>query len=667
MEIIAPLLDWISNNPTWAGLFVMLTAFAESLALVGLFLPGAAMMFGIGALVGTGHMELWPTLAWAAVGAIAGDGVSFWLGRTFHQRIRVMWPFRTHPELIARSTRFFYRHGGKSILLGRFIGPIRPVIPAVAGMLEMPTGRFLIVNIISGLCWAPVYVLPGMVFATSLGLAAEAATRLAVLGGFLIVLILVLVWLTRLVFDWIHRHTYAPMRRLLEWTRLHPVMGEVPAALLDPEHREARGLTLLALILLTAAALTAWLLPLALGSEWLRNINHYVFHTLQTLRTPAMDHVMVAITQLGDTTVLGMLFLVLFGWLGWQRRWHAAGHWLAAAVFSVALTQLLKAATHIERPIALYDGASALSFPSGHASHSMVVFGFLAVLIGRELNDQRRFVVYAFTVTLVSAIAFSRLYLGAHWLSDVIGGLFFGLAWVALLGIAYRHHPSGALNLRGLLAATLLSLGAVYGWNSQTHFERDLQRYAVQRETVSMATRQWWTAGWHSLPAYRHDIRGYRDHPLTLQYAGGLAPLRQQLEAAGWYGPMRADALNWLNWLSSQMPIHQLPVMPQVHDGRNESLLLVRKSGDTDTLFALRLWRTDITLQPGNRPLWTGNVSTLHLSANHGLYVPRTGKDFATPLKLLLRQVQSGELSGFRYRQPQSDGRQLLMLRYAAE
>src|SRR5512145_1525788 len=103
-SFVTALFTWIEHHPHVAGLGVALLCFAESLALVGFLLPGAALMFGVGALVGSGVLELWPTLAWSALGAIAGDGVSFWLGKSNHQRIRVMWPFKRYPELIARST-----------------------------------------------------------------------------------------------------------------------------------------------------------------------------------------------------------------------------------------------------------------------------------------------------------------------------------------------------------------------------------------------------------------------------------------------------------------------------------------------------------------------------------------------------------------------------------
>ena len=142
-----------------------------------MFVPGTVVMFGIGAMIAAGSMELLPTLLLAAVGAVLGDGISYLIGRHYHQRLRVIWPFRNYPDMIARGVDFFHKHGGKSVLLARFVGPVRPLIPAVAGMLDMPARRFFAGGYAASALWAPAYILPGLLFGASLGLAAEIAGR----------------------------------------------------------------------------------------------------------------------------------------------------------------------------------------------------------------------------------------------------------------------------------------------------------------------------------------------------------------------------------------------------------------------------------------------------------------------------------------------------------
>lgn len=655
LEFIAPVLEWTASHPAWSGLLVFLVAFSESLALVGLFMPGAVLMFGVGALVGVGALELWPTLVAAALGAVAGDVVSFWLGRHFHQRLRVLWPFRTHPHLITGATDFFYRHGGKSVLLGRFVGPLRPVIPAVAGMLDMPTGRFVAANLSSAALWAPAYLLPGMVFAASLNLAAEVATRLAVFVVVIVAIVLAVVWAVRRSFDFLHPRTHAMVGAILRWSRGHPVVGELPASLLDPEHPEARGLTLLALLLVAAAAGFAFLLQAA-GGTALADLNTYVYELLQELRTEPMDRVMVAVTELGDGFHLLSVFTAGMLWLAWRRHWHAAVHWLAATAFIVLATRLLKFVTHLPRPVELYEGIRTFTFPSGHTTYSLVVYGFLAVLAGRELSMAARRIVYAFAAAFISLVAFSRLYLGAHWLSDVIGGALLGLTWVAFVGIAYRRHPRGRVEPLPLLAVCLLATATSGAWRFEHRMEADLERYAPPASSVEfMDPAHWRTEGWTTLDSRRTQLGPRPPEPLTLQYAGAVGPLRERLEEAGWERPPALTASSWLRWFGGDRA-GGLPLLPQLHHGTPETLVMTRAL-TPGSRHIIRLWRSTVVLEPGETPVYVGYAGRIRVESVLGLFrIPRTVEVYSEPEWLAATFADGGS-----YRVTEGARRVLLM------
>ena len=157
------LLNWLSSHTRWLGLAIFLIALVESLAIAGLLVPGVVLIFAASALAGGGDLGLMAALSWAFAGAVCGDLISFVMGRWFHQDIRRMRLFARHPHWLDRGESFFRQYGTYSIVLGRFIGPIRPIIPMVAGMFDMPFWRFLLVNILSAVAWAPAYVLPGYV------------------------------------------------------------------------------------------------------------------------------------------------------------------------------------------------------------------------------------------------------------------------------------------------------------------------------------------------------------------------------------------------------------------------------------------------------------------------------------------------------------------------
>ena len=637
MTLLTPLLDWLAIHPHWAGLAVFLIALAESLALVGLFMPGALLMFGIGALVATGTLALWPTLAWAAAGAVLGDAISFWLGHHFRQQLLAIWPFSRYPQLIERATQLFQNHGGKAILLGRFIGPIRPVIPAVAGMLGMRWSRFLPFNLLSALLWAPAYIIPGMVFAVSLELAAAVAARLAVtLVGLLLLLFLVAA-LARWLFHQLHPHTHTLLRHALQWGERHPHMGHLSAALFDPEHPEARGFTLLTLILLLATALFVALLQ-ATMSGLLVQLDSAIYQSLQALRTPWMDQLQILITELGDGYLLTSIFLSLLCWLLLRRHWLAIGHWLSAGLFVAIAPPLLKWLTQLDRPQPLYDGLSNFSFPSGHAVGSSVIFGFIAILWAGELRIAWRWLPYAIATVIATAIGFSRIYLGAHWLSDVIAGLALGGAWVALLGIAYHRHQQRSLPRHEFAIITLLLLPLLAAGYMVQQIDADQLRYRQPHISQQLMLDSWWQQQWQALPQRRDDRQQQRLH---LQYVGDKRWLQQQLIAGGWQQATPLTTSSWLRWLNPVTPLPQRPLLPQVHQGQHEALRLIR--ADTDGNFQLlRLWRSTAHLQQSNTPIWLGNLSELQpRSLLLGLLtLTQQGSDSMTAVKALAEALR---------------------------
>jgi undecaprenyl-diphosphatase len=161
-EWFTELLGWIELNPAYAGWVVFSIALAESLAIVGVLVPGVVILFGAGTLIGAGILDFWTMCAWAIAGAIIGDGLSFWLGHHFEYLTERWRWFRLHPDHLQRGVDFFRKYGDLSIALGRFFGPIRAIVPLVAGLMRMPPKRFYIANVLSALVWAPAYLLPGM-------------------------------------------------------------------------------------------------------------------------------------------------------------------------------------------------------------------------------------------------------------------------------------------------------------------------------------------------------------------------------------------------------------------------------------------------------------------------------------------------------------------------
>ncbi|MEX0590861.1 MAG: DedA family protein [Xanthobacteraceae bacterium] len=155
------IIDFVKANAPWAPAIVFLLALAESLAVVGIFVPATVFLVGIGALVGASDIQFWPIWMGATVGAVCGDAVSYWIGYMLKDRARTVWPLSRYPAMYDRGDRFFRKWGVWSLFIGRFFGPVRGMVPLVAGVFDMQFALFMLANIASGMVWAFVLLAPG--------------------------------------------------------------------------------------------------------------------------------------------------------------------------------------------------------------------------------------------------------------------------------------------------------------------------------------------------------------------------------------------------------------------------------------------------------------------------------------------------------------------------
>ncbi len=594
------------------GLALLLAA-GEAFPVLGATVPGTAVIIGLGALVPGGALAMWPLVGATAVGAVLGDGLSYLFGRRHKQRAMALWPLRARPGLLASGEAFFVRHGSKAVLISRFLPAVRAVMPLVAGISGMSAARFYTVDLAAGLVFAVSHVLFGMAIGASLTILHAIAARLAVLVVLVAVLAGLAVWLTpRAV-----RGAVLLVARLRGPVRHWADTGtgwhhRLARSLLDPEQTEAPGLAVLGLALIGGVWLFLGVLQDVIAGDPLVRADRAVLHLLQALRAPVADQLMVAVTELGDASVVIPVTLVVLAWLVWQRAWRAVLYGAVSVAGASGFALLLKLTLRHSRPGALYEGWNAYSFPSGHAAASTALYGFLVVLICREVGARARVAVSLAAVSLVGAIAFSRLYLGAHWLSDVLAGLAFGTAWVALLGIVYLQHTKRGVRAGGLAVGSLVALLAAGGWHIAMAHAADLRRYALRQPVEHMAFTAWSSGGWATLPVQRVDLLGDYEEPFTIQWAGPLAGLETQLLAQGWRLPVPWGLHASFEWLLPNAAPTALPVLPHLDNGRAEALVMIRAGGAVapDQRLVLRLWPSGVVLSGGaaEQPLWIGTV-----------------------------------------------------------
>lgn len=172
----------IRSNQIGAGPIIGLLTLAESMLIIGFFVPATALLLMIGGLVGNGLLDPVSVLVWGIGGAILGDALSYWIGRWAGPSLVHCWPMSKHRRSVARARLFFSRFGFLSILIGRFLGPIRSTIPTVAGIMRMPQWRFQLANALSALVWVPMLMAPGFLAVRGLD-AAQSSQNTALLIG----------------------------------------------------------------------------------------------------------------------------------------------------------------------------------------------------------------------------------------------------------------------------------------------------------------------------------------------------------------------------------------------------------------------------------------------------------------------------------------------------
>ncbi len=204
-----------------------------------------------------------------------------------------------------------------------------------------------------------------------------------------------------------------------------------------------------------------------------------IYRQLQLLRTSWLDDILITVTQLGDTLMVTVITSVVALWLLVRKSWRTAGYWVLTIISSAVINTSIKAAIVRARPgDMMYSGWSAYSFPSGHTTSNIVLYGLLCILVYPCIEKRAaRIVTVCCAMGFALLIAMSRVYLGAHWFSDVLGGILVSTLILCIAGARYRAGKTHALTAGAFLipiVATLLIVGSVHVWHGR---HLSMQRY----------------------------------------------------------------------------------------------------------------------------------------------------------------------------------------------
>jgi undecaprenyl-diphosphatase len=438
--------DFANLLGDWTYVIVGLLAFLETGAGVGLLVPGETVMTIGGAVAGLGVINLYLLLAIAWTCAFLGDSFSFMLGRKLGRGFVIKHGPRlgvTH-DRFEQVERYFEKHGGKTVLIGRFLGLIRALAPFVAGTSGMSYAAFAPYSILGSGLQVSSNVLLGYIFARSIDVAADYAGLFAlVLGTAIVIVVTVVVAYRKLrvpenrvaIVEWMEsRRITAP---IVDAGRRFKPQFQFVADRLSPGGTFGLEVTTLAAIVAVSSFVFIAFAQLFAGNPAPTPGDQTAFDIANAIRTPLIDELAKILSWVGSSVVILPLIVITAIVLARRKRWYEFTGLVLSALTIWIGVDIAKEVIARPRPEGGLVAVSSLSYPSGHAAHS-VFYTWLAVTIAVRLKpDMARSTGLVLSgLALTGWIGLSRIQLSVHYLSDVTGGWAFGAFWFAFFGAA---------------------------------------------------------------------------------------------------------------------------------------------------------------------------------------------------------------------------------------
>jgi len=435
----------------WTYVLVGVAAFLETGAFVGLVAPGETIVLSGGVIAGQGTIDLLPLIGIVWTCAVLGDTTSFYIGRRLGRRFLEKHGPRvkiTH-ERLEQVDGYFDRHGGKTILIGRFIGLVRALAPFIAGSSGLPYRRFVPYSIVGCGAWATLFCVLGYVFWRSFDkvqhLVGQALFGFAVTVG--VIVAAVSTYRRRdEIRKWLDDHRSHPLvkpvfvigRPLYRWV-VEPLVRLLtpPARFVGNRLMPGElGLELTTLVAIAGVGLyfyIAYLVhfahtfaPSPLDQDWL--------DLADRLNTDMLVDVAKVVTALGALpTVIALV--VATGILLVARRRYAEAVVLVIGLLLIYIAvHVTKDAIDRPRPPRSLVGTTGEAYPSGHAAYATAWIA-VAVVLTRRLRLVATGSLVFIGIAIAVVVGATRVYLRAHWGSDVGGGWGLGAGIFAALGV----------------------------------------------------------------------------------------------------------------------------------------------------------------------------------------------------------------------------------------
>lgn len=629
-----PVIQSYGSLGYWA---IFLISFFEALVFAGSFIPGTPIILFYGFLASVGYFNVGDLFILAVAGAVAGDAVSFYLGtksrNLFHEK-----NFLLNTKYLEKSQRFFEKYGDKSIFWSRFVAVIKPFIPFTAGVAGMNVKKFAFWNVFSALVWASSHLAAGYFFGGAFRVIETWTTRF---GIFILV---------SAIFFWFLWFAIKKGERALEYTvsfvhstgwslvNSFPVRWfyhQFPKTYVFLAKRFNSNsfwgwpFTLLVSSLFIVSLSLFSLVKNILVSSPVVFLDTKIENILVVFRDSFLVKFFLWVTALGEYQVIISVVLIttaLF-WL-WQKRFYIVSLYVTV-IGSTASAYLAKIFINRSRPggeIPVFT-EHFFSFPSGHATVIIALLGFLTYCVWRNFKTWKiRVNSFFLASAIIILVGFSRLYLGVHFLSDVLGGYLMGFFWL-LLGIAISEWLIVKSHRRGgegiieeiktekqvadkrlwlkFFTGLLVSAEVFYIGSFITSFrpifntiDQTAERQIIVRDISDPLFEKY-------IPKFPENLAGDYQTPLNFVIiADSDEVLKEKILSLGWTTADPINPKSFIKMLSAyfkEVEYDSAPVSPLFWHGQPNDFVFEKPvSGDELGIrYKVRFWKTDITTEEG--------------------------------------------------------------------
>ena len=441
------ILGWLPSGGAYY-LLVGLISFLESLAGVGILVPGSVLVVLAGFLAAHGKGDYHLLVIVSALGAVSGDLLSYWLGARLGEVLRQKKLFRRRRQLLQKAEIYFAGHGGKSVFIGRFVGFLRPFIPFVAGSTRMAPLPFILYALLSGVLWGFAYPGLGYFFGASWKLVQVWTGRFSLF----IALIVAILVVDALFWRWMAPRLaelgarfwdrcrkgwgrFTERHRVAVFRQRHPRLWNALAERFTLRRGSGLYLTAGFAFSVLFASLFLWVVRAVQLHPPLLRLDRRIYALLQEARHPLADTIFSVIAHFGSLPVIAMAGFLLLLWLILNNRDFSAVIVIAGTAGGKLLIFVLTAFFGHFRPPPLLPGPSfSAGFPSSHAFLSLVFYGLLVyMLLDTVSNWKTRFNLVLGGTFFALLIGFSHIYLGLDRFSYVLGGFALAALWLTFL------------------------------------------------------------------------------------------------------------------------------------------------------------------------------------------------------------------------------------------